>query len=203
LGILLTWGIKPEINSTLNYRPVGALAVAVPFIYGMVRRKLAVCIASASLGVMIAAGFGLFDALGTGRSTVPLTTALGTWGAAMLFIAWRCKEKAEPIVRVLGAIALMINTFDGFPDGPSVTWSLVCFAAVTLAACVAVWLCFRDPLPVIFLGMPVLIRVWTLTNRCAAWRYVVISFVLLFAGAVFSVRKAHGRGRAGDGTETG
>jgi hypothetical protein len=203
LGVLLTWGIAPGLNGTLNFKPVAALSVGLPLVYGLVRRKLALSIAAATIGLFLAFGSGIFDCLSADNHSAPFTTALGIWGALMLIIASRCREKAPPAVMVLGALALMICVFDGLPFGPSGTWQDAGLAVATATACAAVWLCFRRLLPVILLGLPVLVRAWALTNRCAAWRYVVLSFLLLFAGAVISVRKAHRRARVGGDTETG
>ncbi len=196
LGVFLTWGFDPALKDSINEKPVAAIVVGLPFVYSLVRRQLAVSIACASIGVYASFGAGVFDCLHAVHASTPFTTALGVWGAAMLIIAWRCKEKAPAAVRVLGALALMICAFGGLPSGQSVTWLDAGFAAATTAACAAVWLCFRHILPAVLLGLPALVRAWVVTERCAGWRYVALSFLLLFAGAAVSVRKAHRRARA-------
>ena len=101
----------------------------------------------------------------------------------------------------LGALAVTGFLFDLLgADRPATD---LLGAAGVLVLCVAIWLRARHWPSMLFLFVPVARRGWILSTRLPAWRYVILGFVLLFAGAWLSVRKARRALRTDDAAGDG
>ncbi|MBM4144044.1 MAG: hypothetical protein FJ225_10705 [Lentisphaerae bacterium] len=199
LGVILTVGYSPVRPLDLNWHVTGGVLVAALMLIGLVRRNVALCLLAvivATIGVATTGSFAAF--LQTWKLTHSGAVA-GVAGMGILALAVVFGREMTPILTGIGALGVMIFIFDLLPTGSGAVdlFSL----AGALVAGAAIWLRVRHWPSVAFLLAPVVQRAWAFSTRFTAWRFVALSFVLLFAGAWLSVRKS--RKPAGSGLTAG
>lgn len=187
LGAVLTWGWSPTAAPALNWRLTAALLIAGLLAAGLLLRKPALCVA-AVMGATV--GTGTLSAFARAMETIGLDVAggmAGLGGIGLLAIAWVFAEKRLLPIVYLGALLLMGCAFDYLDNVPG--WRDVIAMAGLLLAAGVVWWRFRALPPVFILAVPVVARLWLVFRTLSAWRYIVLSFVLLAVGAWLSVIK--------------
>ena len=96
-------------------------------------------------------------------------------------------RKTPPALIVGGSFGVMCMAFDAFTTDPSLADAAIISAVLVLA--IAVYRRTDSWIGPVILLLPAAQRLWTLFNLLAGWRYIILSFVLLFVGAWVSVRK--------------
>ncbi|KPJ52363.1 MAG: hypothetical protein AMS16_06445 [Planctomycetes bacterium DG_58] len=186
LGVVLTLTCSAATPADLHWHLSGALLVSGLFLVGLVRRSAALCILAVVLGTL---GFAATDAfegftrfLGLSDSGAVLgLAALGTLVVALLF------GRMPSAVLVLAAFAIMICTFDLLPSELGKKDLFAVPALLVLGA--GLWMRLRHWPSVVILCVPIGYRLVVASVLLASWRYVLLGFVLLFAGASLSIRK--------------
>lgn len=183
-GFVLTAGYTPGVSAHLNWRLAFGLGVAGLFAAGVVLKRSPVCVLAVVLAAM---GLGTLPGFEHAVSRLGLQSAGGIAGAGGLGLiavaAWFREERLLPVA-VIGTAALIGSAFDYF--GPSVRW-LDLLAILTLAvAGFVLWWRTRRLTPIAVLCIPPVERLWLAFQTMSAWRYVLLSFVLLGAGAWLS-----------------
>lgn len=197
LGVLLTWGARPGASLLPNLKLMGALLLAALLLYGYLRRMPRLCLAMVTAGVLVLMVSGRLGELARSCHTVTIAFALILWSLGIALMVARLGDECPRPLFVLGALAGTIGSFVLIATGLQVANAndllLLGLAGVGL---LTYGLRVRF-LPAVLLAiLPLAVRGWMLTTRLAAWRFVILSFVLLYVGARLSVRKA--RRRAGE-----
>ncbi len=139
---------------------------------------------------MVAAGAAMTRTVGDWALAVNLTPpgmGAGLVGLALLGVAVIFGRKALPGLVLLGAALVALAGFDlVVPAKASADVALV-GVVVGLGAAVG----WRTGMwtPIVPMGMPVGWLVWARFSEMGGWRYVIVSFVLLFGGVLLSLRK--------------
>jgi hypothetical protein len=186
LGVILTFGFSPVRPLDLHWYLAGNLLVSMLLISGFLAGDIKRCLQGLILGTI---GFA------TTKSFLHLVQAwhmsdpgvvLGFAGLGTLAISLAFGAKAPRILPVIGSIGVAIFALDAEPGALSVDL-LIAVALLSIGA--VLWWRMRDWMAAAILLVPFVPKLWLLLTRMAAWRYVVLSFVLLFVGAWLSVLK--------------
>jgi hypothetical protein len=187
LGAILTLGYSPGHPHDLNWHASGALVVTGLLLMGVLRRSVGLCflaVLSATAGIATTRGFGnLAEAW---NLSLP-GAAAGAFGLGTLAVALGFGRRTPRVLTALGALGVMAFIFDVLPAEPAA--GDIGVAVGVLILCAALRLRLHDWPSIVLLLAPIAQRLWMLSSRFTAWKYVVLSFVLLFAGAWVSVRK--------------
>jgi len=205
LGVILTFGFSPGNASELNWHASGAILVSGLLLVGLVRRSIALCLLAVIVSTVGLAGTGGFLRLADAWGLTHPGAVVGIAGIGILSVALVFGRRMPPVLVAIGALGVMVSVFDVLPAEPA-AGDLVALAGV-LVLCAAIWIRAHQWPPLAILLVPVAHRLWVLFTRLTAWRYVVLSFALLFAGAWLSVLKGRRSSRhdpsiSSAGTET-
>jgi len=188
LAVVLTVGTAPTGLPALNWRACGLVVMFLLLAGGLLRQNATMLMA---VVVFMAVGVARADLVGllaqqygphTWAALATATAGLGTTAVYLLL------PRALPRwVAIGGALMLALGTVYLSENGPGWAASLGNGVGV---ACVAalVWLRTRDMVTGAILGGPLVWAVYRGAQAAAAWRYVGLSFVLLAAGAIYSLR---------------
>ena len=186
LGVLLTLTSSAASPGDLHWHLTGALLVSGLLLVGFLRRSAALCIAAVVLGTL---GFSATDAFqGFARFL-----GLGDWGAFLgigglgTLIVALLFGRMPPAILVPAALGVMLCTFDFFPAELGMRDLLAALVVIVLV--VGLWMRLRHWPSIVILCVPIVSRLAVASVVLASWRYVLLGFVLLFAGAWVSIRK--------------
>ena len=102
-----------------------------------------------------------------------------------ILIALAFGRKTPRTVILVGAIAAAVCVFDYLPK--SLRWSDLAVAAVMALIFAALLARTRYVTGALILWVPVLPRAYLFTKTMSSWNFVVLSFLLLFLGALTSL----------------
>lgn len=187
LVAVLTWGWSPMGSPELNWRLTAGLVVAATLAAGFLLRLPGLCIAAVILGTL---GLPQFDSFGNAVRHIGLSIGGGLAGAGglglLLVTTYFADRKYLPAV-YLGAALLAGCAFDYLAPAPG--WRDLVTFIVLSAASAAVWWRLRCWPSILILAVPLAARLWLLFRTLSAWRYIILSFVLLALGAWMSAAK--------------
>jgi hypothetical protein len=188
LAVVLTAGFSPSLPADLNWRLFAGLLVAGLFAVGVALKRPGLCVVAVAVGTVglpMTSGFQhAVEAVGL---IVPGGMA-GVGGLALLVVALAFKDKTLIPVAIIGALGVTGSAFDFV--SAAIGWRDLVMLCVLAFAGGLVWWRLRSLVAVIILGVPVVVRLWLLFRTLSAWRYVVLSFVLLAGGAWLSTVKS-------------
>lgn len=194
LGAVLTAGLSPTQPFDVNGRLCLGTVAAGLFVLGVVRKRAMLCAAAVLGGTVVLCGGGQFERCVAAVGLSRLGGAAGLAGAGLLAVYALFREKATLLVGLAGAVALAGCAFDGM--GPDVTGRDLYVLAPLAATIALVGWRTRAILPQLILCAPIAERAWALFRDAAAWRYVVLSFLLLGVGAWRSSVKGRRAGKS-------
>lgn len=188
LGVLLTIGFSPGRPYDLNWRLCGGGLVSFLLILGIIRRNPWLCFTSV---LLTAAGLGTIEKVTElvrmygmiGSGAVAGMTGLGTMVIYLVF-----GTRTPRSMAIFGAVCIVVSFLDIIPAKSSLVVMDLPMGAGIFVLCGLLWLRTRDAVTIGILSIPVLPRVFMLVRTMAAWGwgFVVLSFVLLFLGAIIS-----------------
>jgi hypothetical protein len=186
-GVILTCKGSIVCPRDLNWHAAGALLVAGTLCVGLLRRSLALCLFAVILATVGFATTDTFEHIVRAWKLNGTPTALGMAGFGILLIALFFGRETPRFIAMLGALGVMVLSFDLMARAPVVVG--VSAGVGVLSLCVLLWFRLRHWPTVVILLVPLGYRLWLVFSRLTAWRYVILSFVLLFAGAWLSTLK--------------
>jgi hypothetical protein len=186
LAVVLTFKFNDARAADLHWYLSGALLVAGLLAAGLVRRSEGLCVAAVVIGTI---GFALTDAFGGFAKCLNLSewgallglAGFGTLAVAILF------GRMHPALLVPAALGVMFSVFDFLPS--EFGWKDVFAVLAVLAPGVGLWLRVRHRPSLVILCVPFGWRLAAGSILLAGWRFVLLGFVLLFVGAILSIRK--------------
>jgi hypothetical protein len=181
IGVTLTAGVTPGGPEAWNWRTAVGGVAAFLGVRGMVLKRAPGCLVAVLLGVVDLLSLDAFQRTVTAAELSREGAAAGLVGAGFLAVRVLLNRKPLLPVAVVGAAALAFFAFDYVRHGTA--WRDVHILAVLAVAIALVWWRTREILPVLILCVPAVARAWVFFRDLSAWRYVVLSFVLLGAGA--------------------
>lgn len=187
LGVTLTFGFSPGRPLDLNWQLSGALLISGLLLIGLFKRSITLCLLAVIFGTAGFAATSGFQRLIAAWNLTHPATVVGIAGVGTLAITLVFGRRMPPILVAMGSLGVMAFVFDILPAEVAAS-DLVALAAV-LTLCAAIWMRVHYWLPIVLLLIPVAQRLWVIFSRLTGWGYVVISFVLLFAGAWLSALK--------------
>ena len=198
LGVVLTVTSSSATPGDLHWRLSGALLVSGLFLVGLLRRSVTFCILAVLLGTV---GFATTDAFQGFTRFFELTevgAVLGLMGLGTLVTALLLGRMSSALL-LPAALGIMVCTFDFLPSELGRKDLFAALALLVLALGLRIRL--RHWPSIVILCVPIAWRLVVAFTRLTSWRYVVLGFVLLFAGAWVSVRKGKRARREAAGAE--
>ena len=186
LGVVLTLTSSAASPGDLHWHLSGVLIVSGLLVVGVVRRSAALCVLAVVVGVL---GFAATDAFEGFARFMELSwegAVLGLAGVGTLVVAILF-GRMPPAVLVPAALGTMICAFDFLPSELGVKDVLA--VLVLLALVVGLRMRLRHWSSMVILCVPIAWRLVVASVLLDSWRYVLLGFVLLFAGACLSIRK--------------
>jgi F0F1-type ATP synthase assembly protein I len=187
LGVALTAGYSPEYPHAVNLAACAAILVTALLVYGLVRGNPYVCVAGVFLLSVGLPFVDRFAAFVKAQQVTEIGGFAGLCGAGLLGVYLIFTQKLGRLAPVAGALLLAAFLLDFLPG--SLQWRYLFAAAVVGGLMAAVWLQTRDWIVIAILSGPFFIKAYVLGRQLAAWRYVIVGFLLLGAGAVVSLFK--------------
>lgn len=181
LGVLLVIG-KPD---TLNWELGGLGLIILLTAFAVMKRNIPLCFATV---IAISLGVGLTDTFTRfchAHHLVPWGVACGVAGTGSILIALIFGAKTPRLITYLGVTALIVFVFSCVPK--PLRWSDLGLVAMTLILSGALWWRTRELLAAMTLWVPVVPKAYRFATEMSAWSFVVLSFILLFAGAGVSL----------------
>jgi hypothetical protein len=187
LFVLLTADYVPRNLETLHWHLVGVGVVAILLFLGAIHKSIALCLLSViglAIGLPSAKAFqNIISAL----SLTPEGSFVGIIGLGTLLICLFFGRKTPKLLVVFGAISTSFLALDLLLD--QVGWQVPASTAVIAVLCVLLWFRNRSIAAIVLLCIPSLVRFYMLGNQMAHWRWIILSFILLFLGALSSLYK--------------
>ncbi|MCK4999714.1 MAG: hypothetical protein KAS23_09270 [Anaerohalosphaera sp.] len=183
-SVLLTVGFDASNPYDLNWRLCGSGVIAAVTVIGIVKRNPVVCflaVSLASFGLAVSQRFNLYvDQFGMSQvGAVAAVMGLGCITISLVF-----GMKTHKVIVILGSICLMAGMFDFL--GGSLGVKDVVVGVVAGGLCAGLWFRVRNVPAVLLVGLPFVPKLLMLPGNMSSWAFVVLSFVLLFAGIVVS-----------------
>jgi hypothetical protein len=190
VGVILTAGGSPGSPYSpyeVNWSLCGIIVVFMLLGLGIWFKNANLCFAGA---VMAAIGVGLTKTFGGYMSALHVEAFNGTLGlvglVTLLVYLFFPRQLAKWIV-VAAALAGMIFLFDFVPRESG--WRDIPVVLGVVGLCVAIRIRAGDLALIIPLAIPALWRLGLYVKTMSAWGYIVLSFLVLAAGAWVSIRK--------------
>jgi hypothetical protein len=181
LCVLLTLSRGHELNVKL----FGVGLVVTFLILGAVLRSVSLCFAGV---IALAVGAGMTDMLARFARAHDLTVAgatLGLGGLAIMVIALAFGRRTPAAFVLIGTLSMIACVFDYLPR--SLHWVDLAVLAAIGVLFAALILRTKDIAPPLVLWIPVLPRAYLFVTTMSSWNFVVLSFLLLFLGALTSL----------------
>ncbi len=187
LGVILTMGFRPEAPYALHYHPAAWTLAAALMSWGLIKWQPYFCLAS--IGVLCV-DFGFLGGSGkllSALNLAPVSGLAGFFGLATLILGLIFGAKIHRGFRIVAAWCLTLCLYDLLPN--QVHFSYLIVVLLTAALAWAIWIRHRDWLVAGTLMIAPGVRLYMLSRHMAQWRYVILGFLLLIAGAVLSLIK--------------
>ena len=186
LGVVLTLTTVNVVPRQLHWELAGALLVAGLMVMGLVRRSVALCLAAVVAGTIGLANTGAFLRFASAWELTQDGAAVGLAGVGTLAVGLALGRMHKALM-IAGALGVMVCAFDFMP--PALGMRNLFAAGVLLAMGAGVWMRLRCRPAAVILVVPIWYRMGTAFTQLSSWRYVLLGFVLLAAGAWVSIRK--------------
>jgi len=191
LGIVLTAGVTPADPNALNWELFGCALGVTLFVMGIILGNVNLAMRGVAV---LSLTCGLSDAVRAfaRRQDLPIFGVMGLvagFGTVTVYLLF-CKKLPRGLA-VLGAAVLSLSTMICFGRAGG---SLALYYPAASGAVIAflggmVWSRTRDLLVTTVLCLPLVRGIYVAFKEMRGWRYVILSFVLLAAGTLLSVRK--------------
>ncbi len=188
LGVVLTFGASSSTAfEELNWEALGVVLLLGLVALAIIKRNVKLAIFSV---LIVAIGSSLSPAVARlaedwGLEPADAWVAVMGVGLTVLYLLFR-KTMPRPAAMV-GAMCSTIFLLR-LQYGGGVPFWITGIAVAGFLAWV-IWRRTRDKLFIAILGLPVLPEIYPFVSKAGDWLYVCVSFVLLAAGAVVSLRK--------------
>jgi hypothetical protein len=187
IGVILTAGISPENPHDLNNKTFVGLLIVFLMLYGIMKRKAAFCLAGLIIFSIALLNWEAYSRFVTELQLKKFGSVCGIFGVSSLLLSFIFVKEFRRPIRVIGVLCTAIFIFEYLPAYFHLQYFL-CLAGMALIMA-GLWFRVRDPLLIAILWLPFLIRLYILGKQIAHWRYVIIGFLLLGGGAIFSLIK--------------
>ncbi|MEN8127838.1 MAG: hypothetical protein ABFR90_08550 [Planctomycetota bacterium] len=187
LGVILTIGFSPEYPHKLNVFSCWVTLVAALLIYGFIVRNTIICFSAIvflSIGLPLINNFP--ELMKSWQLTVPGSMG-GVCGIGTVCLYLIFGKKLHRAISIAGGILLAAFIYDYLPAVIHVRYLIVLIAMVLLF--IAIWIRTKDVVLMSILAIPVLLRAYVLMKALANWRYIILGFAALAAGAWVSIFK--------------
>jgi hypothetical protein len=187
LGILLTAGFVPRDLETLHWRLAGGALLAIMLVIGINRKNMALCFMSIFAMSIGFASSKNYEHIVHYLRLTPEGTFVGILGLGTLLICLFFGSKTPKLLVIFGAIASSLF-FADLLLGES-AWSFPLPVLAIVLVCILLWLRNRSIVAIVLLCLPMLAKFYLLGKEISYWRWIILSFLLLFAGAMASAYK--------------
>ena len=203
IGVLLVIGKPHELNWELGGLGLVVLLAA----FALMKRNAPLCFATV---VAVSVGLGMSDTFTRffdAHDLVRWGVACGVAGLGSILIGLLFGPQTPRYITYVGVAALIVFVFSCLPK--PLQWSDLGLVVLILLASAALWLRTKELLATMALWVPIVPKAYRFATEMSAWSFVVLSFLLLFAGAGVSLFcKSRGRAEtqpqsAGASDETG
>lgn len=187
LGVVLTMGFSPEYPHHVNLTACAAILVLALLIYGLVLRNPYLCLAGVfllSVGMPFLSRFADFV---KAHEISEMGSFAGLFGFGLISLYLIFVGRLDRILRILGAFLLAGFLLDYLPG--SMHWRYLATIVGLGLLVFALWIRTKDWIVIGILSAPIFIKAYLLGKQLAAWRYVIVGFLLLAIGAVISLLK--------------
>ena len=189
VGIVLLAGVTPGVPENFNWRLTGLVLMLALMVIGFIRKNIFLAAIGLSMAVI-----GVFHLLATSSlinsrdlNRIPSMITLG--GIIILLFYLSFKERFPRCLGILAAFAVSACIMFCY-DGHS---GLIAYRIIAAICCAAlgVGITFRvNDLPTgLFMTFPLTIYALLNIRKMNHWHYVLLGFILLAAGTLFSVYK--------------
>ncbi|MHC4292811.1 MAG: hypothetical protein ACYSTX_00845 [Planctomycetota bacterium] len=185
LGVLLTVGYSPVRPHELNWQLAGGTFVIVLMTLGIIYRSSGLCFLTVIFMTLGLALTGNLGSVGAFCHVSNLNAAMGILGLGTLVVCLIFGRQTERLLRLIGAVLLMLFVFDFLPYTLGIKDIFVVVGLIIL--CLALWLRSGEMVSILILCVPLVPRGYLLAKKLSSWGFVVLSFVLLFLGAAVSL----------------
>ena len=192
LGVLLTVGYSPEHPGELNWYLFGAGVVFVLGIFGIVRKDITFCFASAIVFTIGVACTEFFAEFIKGQDLLLGTAAAGLVGLLTMIICLCFGKNTPRILTITASLGLAVFGFDYLGARPGL--SDVAALVVTTGLCWLLWIRTRDVASMPVLITPTMWKLYVAARAISSWGFVLLSFLLLLGGAMVSLFVKDSRG---------
>jgi len=186
LTVILTLGYSPDKPYVLNwYLCVGCFLV-VAFVWGLFKDNIYLCLSAVVVlffGLVSAECFGKFAEL---YGMTNASAAVGVAGLGFCITSLIFGPKSTRSIRIFGVVLLIISIFDFLPKSLDINRDILALTVIVVL-CVLFWFRTKDICAMLILCIPVIRRLYLLGRGMSSWSFVVLSFVLLLAGAAISL----------------
>jgi hypothetical protein len=187
LGVILTAGFSPEHPHDLNFIACFGGLIAVVMLYGMFKRNPYVCLAGL---LILCSGLSLWHPFSKCTAFYGVTKIgglAGVYGFGSVIIYLVFSRRLHKVICIIGALCIVGFMFDYLREYSH--WRYVVVLFVTGLLLIVLWFRTRDIMAISILWLPSLVRLYILAKRIAYWRFIILSFLMLGAGAVVSLLK--------------
>jgi hypothetical protein len=181
LGVLLTFNYTTAKPWDLNWELFGGGLFVIAMTVGIIRKEPLACFASV---VILAAGLSLTDRLAGFAGAHDMTVGgvvFAIVGIGTIMISLIFGKNTRRVLVVLGAFCVMVAIFDYMPKALQAKDIAISTGSIMMAS--ALWLRTKDFIAAPMLCIPMLPKCVLLWQNMSSWAFVILSFVLLFAGA--------------------
>ncbi len=191
-AVALVGALPVHPIGSANVAAFGATFVTVLFVLAILYRSVELAYVALTI---VAAGVAIYG--GTSEMAVPVFSAwphvfLAVFGVGALGLYLGFPRHVQLAVGILGAAALAFAAVHGQPDALAFRSLALAVALVVLGGLTA-WRA-RDFVTAAILAVPLLWRAVQSMGTITGWHYIALSFVLLGAGAFFSLKSRHPNG---------
>lgn len=200
LGVILTAGFSPENPHDLNIHACFETLVVSLLVFGAIRRNQYLCTAGI---IVLCFDLAMLDAFSKFTASCHLTEVGGLagvcgFGLVALYIAFG--RRLHRALQIFGILCLAGFVFDYLPD--DIHWRYLVILPSTVLLTAVLWFRTKDILAILILWVPSFTRLYILARNIAYWRFVILGFLMLGAGAVISLLKRPTRNRANQENES-
>ncbi len=188
LTALLTIGHNPLMHQHLHWHMVMSILAIGLFCIGLIRQRIALC--AISMVIMVLGVFSMQwfqNIVHSLPSTQADSLRFGLWPYSGLLLALLFGSKMPRIYVIISAVIFALIVLNIFPT--KCASADIVIAGIVAVTAALLWYRTGRWAESAVLCLPFINVLLLLLSRFPAWKYVVLSFILLFLGAAVSVYK--------------